>query len=282
MKKIILLLGIVLILTSCHSEYVNLDYDIHRGAVWNDQHNKIAFVASKKAFRSATGISKFPDGGTPDYLLENMGLYLFNSENQELTKLIDFNDLVDWLGASRSKWNVKIAFTDSLIYYNILPVSDWDLYLSWAKTAEDSSMIYSLKEKYSKTYLFNVITKNVSETDSALFLSLYQKSKEANKISLTDLNQKLLEVPLAEWGLVVNDIYPKTDEDYIEETIYLYNESAITRRAVIEQIISKMSKEEIKAMLKKMDEYKSSLEGLEKTEYEIYSEETYKSIQKLL
>ena len=95
------------------------------------------------------------------------------------------------------------------------------------------------------------------------------------------LNIKLDDVPLSYLGLVIQDIYPKTDKQYVRETIYL-DIPATTRRAVVEQIISKMDKQEIKAILNKMDEYKISLEGLEKTEYEIYSKETYESIQELL
>ena len=87
---------------------------------------------------------------------------------------------------------------------------------------------------------------------------------------------------MADWGLMVKDIYPKPDNEYIEETIYLRNGSSVTRRAVVEQIIAKMSKQEIKELLKNMDEYKNSLEGLKRTEYEIYSKDTYEKIQELL
>ena len=121
-----------------------------------------------------------------------------------------------------------------------------------------------------------------NEIDTSVFISYYQKHKEANKVDFTFLSNKLSEIPLAEWGLVVKDIYPKSDEDYIEETIYLYNSSPTTRRAVVEQIITKLPKEKIKNLLKKMDEYKNSLEGLEKTEYEVYSKDTYDWIKELL
>jgi hypothetical protein len=83
-------------------------------------------------------------------------------------------------------------------------------------------------------------------------------------------------------GLQIMNIYPKSQEKYIEETIYLKNESALSRRAVVEQFVSKLSKHEIKLLLKKMDIYKNSLDGYEKIKYEEYSKETYKQIQALL
>jgi hypothetical protein len=279
--KTILLIIVVLLLTSCHSRYVYLDYEVHHGPMWNNGHTCVAFVASKTAFRSATGIAKFPDGGIPDYLLKDVGLYVFSPENHQLTQLVNFNDLTDCLGTSCSNWRCEIAFTDSLVYYNLLPVMGWDWYLKKAKTTTDSLLIRALKEKYTRTYSFNIIEKKVTEIDSSLFLALYQKCNEANKADLTGLNKILSEVPLADWGLVVKEIYPRSDKDYITETIYRRNNSLLTRRAVVEQIISKMNRQETKDLLRKMDEYKNSLEGLKKTEYEIYSKDTYEMIKGL-
>ena len=280
--KKLLLMCMVLILTSCHSRYVYLDYEVHPGPIWNNEHTCIVFVASKTAFRSATGIARFPDGGIPDYLLKNVGLYVFYPENRQLTQLVDFNDLTDLLGTARINWGCEIAFVDSVIYYRLLPTMKWDWYIEKAKTTADSLLICTLKEKYNRTYSFNINKKKVIEIDSSSFLALYQKCIEANKIDLTELNNKLSEVPLADWGLVVKEIYPKSDKDYITETIYRRNNSAMTRRAVVEQIIAKMNKQEIKDLLKKMDEYKNSLKGLKKMEFEIYSKNTYEKIQGLL
>ena len=78
------------------------------------------------------------------------------------------------------------------------------------------------------------------------------------------------------------DIYSKSDKDYIKETIFLKNTSSLSRQAVIEQIIAKQSKQKIKGLLREMEEYKNSLDGSEKTEYEIHSEDVYKKIKALL
>lgn len=279
--RIFLYSGIVFILSSCHSEYVCLDYDVHFGSVSNNDTTNVVFVTSKTAYKSASGISAFPDGGISDYLIQNMGLYIFNLENQKLTQLVEFNDLAEWLGASLSNWNVKIAFYDSVVYYNINPVTEWNWYLNKARSGRDTLFILSFKEKYNKAYSFNIYGEKGVEIDTASFLDIYQNCIETNKYNLTDLNKKLSEVPLADWGLVIKDIFPKPDKDYIEETIYLQNGSAKTRQAVIEQIIAKMDKREIKYLLEKMDEYKNSLEGLKKTEYEVYSKDTYESIRAL-
>ncbi|MBN2255388.1 MAG: hypothetical protein JW736_06760 [Deltaproteobacteria bacterium] len=274
--------GLVFLILSCHSDYVSLDYRVHHGACWNNDHSRIAFVASKKAYLRATGLARLPDGGIPKYLIDDMGLYVFTPEDQHLSRLVDFNDLTHRLSSSRSLWKVKIAFDDSLVHYSVTPVTEWAFYLKHAKSPDDSLVISNLQKKYEKTYAVDINTKNVVETDPALLQSLYKKSSTNNKIGLTAFNKYLADIPLSEWGLVVREIHPKSEEAYIEETIFLYNSSSETRRAVIEQIISKKSKTEIKAILKKMDDYAQSLKGLKKKEYEIYSEDTYKRIQSLL
>jgi hypothetical protein len=260
-----------------------MNYTVHHGAVYNcTDSEQIAFIASKLAYRQAEGISRLPDGGSPDYLVNEVGLYFLNDETKQINKLCDFNDLVGLIGPSRSNWKSEIVFKDSVIYYQIQPVSDWGLIAKWKKESQDLARISELKKKYSKCYALNVFTKKTFLVDTTYFYSLCKGDKDSYKISLTALNKKLQEIPLADWGLIVQEVYPKSDEEYIEETIYLKNGSKTTRRAVIEQIISKMNKEEINTLLNKMDTFKNKLEGLEKTEYEIYSEDTYQRIQDLL
>ena len=272
-------LGVLLMLTSCYSEYLHLNYKLHHGACRNDENTRVAFIMSKRAYRPAKGIARFPDGGIPEYLLEETTLYIFDRGKNEVIKLMDFSDLSKLLGSSRSSWKSDLMYTDSLIYCSVAPVMEWEWYIERADTKKDTLRLYHLRDKYSRPFVFNKKTRTVSHTDSSSFASVYQKN---HKVDFTEFNNKLSELPLSEFGLVIKDIYPKSDEEYIKETIYLKNPSSLSRRAVVEQIISKLSKQQIRVLLKKMDEYKNGLEGLEKTEYEIYSRETYERIKALL
>jgi hypothetical protein len=281
-KKYILwisLAGFILLMSSCYSDYLTIRYEVHWNARWDTDSSKITFVASKLAYREAKGVAKFPDGGIPDYLLQDVSLYVFDPQDLKLTNIVNFNDLTRWIGPNRSNWDVNILFVDSLIYYKITPVSDWDFILKRARTAADSSTIYSLQDKYAKSYAINLETKEIKHVDTSYIPTF---SEDTNDIKLSQLNDLLSVIPLKEWGLMVQNIYPKPDDEYIEDTIYLYNNSKTTRFAVIEQIISKLKKKEIRDLLNKMDEHRNSLEGLEKSEYEIYSQETYEKIKSLL
>lgn len=277
--KYVLWLGVWLLLTSCYSEYLHLDYSLHHGACRNDENTRVAFIVSKCAYRPAKGIARFPDGGIPEYLLEENTLYIFEREKNEVIQLMDFTDLSGLLGCYRSNWQSKLTYTDSLIYCSVSPVMEWKWYIKEADTRQDTLRLLNLKDKYSRPFVFSENAKTRTRTDSSSFASAY---KEAHEVDFTELNNKLSEIPLSEIGLVIKDIYSKCDEDYIKETIYLKNPSSVSRRAVIEQIISKLSKKQIRVLLKKMNEYKNTLEGPEKTEYENHSEDTYERIKALL
>lgn len=279
---IISLTSLSLLLSSCHSEYVCLNYETHPGAQWNNQHNQIVFFVSRQAFRNAKGIARFPDGGHPDYLLEEVGLYLYNTDCKQLLLLQNLGEVCKIIGSYPSNWKSELKFQDSLIYYHITPLSGWNRYLKMAKNADDSLTIETLRQKYSSSFSVNPATKQVQKSDSASDMDFHEYNSEDHKIGLTDLNGIISVIPMEEWDLKIKDIYNKTDEEYIKETIFLYNSCPLSRRAVIEQIIAKLSSQEIEQLLREMDNYKNSLEGLEKTEYEIYSEDTYNQIRELL
>lgn len=268
----ILLLVVLSFMVSCHSDYLTIDYKTHPGAVWNKDSTYAVFVASKLAYRSAIGISRFPDGGIPKYLIAEMGLYIYDLKSGKLTQIASFDDLAKCLGPSPSIWDFDISISDTAIYYHARPITNWQFYAE--HTGKDTTVLFSLRDKYSKS-IMHTLKGNESTDINVDYQNQY-------KLDLTRLNKILKTVPLSEWGFNIKEIYPKSDSEYIEETIYLFNHSSTTRRAVVEQIIAHKGPMEIEHILQKMDAYGSSLEGVEKQEYEIYSKETYEQIKSLL
>lgn len=275
----ILIVSMAFLFTSCYSKYLIIGYDLHHGAVWNDEHTKVAFVASKMAYRNAKGIAAFPDGGKSKYLLKDVGLYVFDCENESLEKLITFSELTGLIGSSRIRWSVTLALTDTMVCYLISPVPNWDWWIETASTPEAQQFIKSLREKYEQPRAFHIYTETDTAIDSTTFNNLLI---ESGKCDLTSLGRLLSKVPLADWGLKPKEIYPKSDREYIKETIYLSNGSSATRRAVVEQIIAKKSKAKIELILKEMDDYKNSLEEPWKSIYEQKSKDIYEQIRALL
>lgn len=88
-------ISLVLILTSCHSDYIILKREICRNPSWNSKKTIVAFVALKTAYRRPIGIARFPDGGRVKFEYSDLSLYLYNLNNKQLIKELEFNDLID-------------------------------------------------------------------------------------------------------------------------------------------------------------------------------------------
>ncbi|MFO7790178.1 MAG: hypothetical protein R6V32_06365, partial [Bacteroidales bacterium] len=251
------IISLMCFLSSCHSDYIVLDYNLHHGACYNQDSSQIAAIISSRAYFKPSGISRFPDGGRSKYVFEKTGLYMLDLEAQNLTLAVDFSDLTDLIGSYRSSWKTRFTFKDNAVYYQVSPVSDWDFILSYAaKNEKDSSRIQALQEKYDKHYVYDAAGAETDIVDTSLFASCYKQKIEAD---FSKVNEYLKQIPLSDFGLVLNNIHPKPDKKYIEETIYLKNKSKKTRRAVIEQIISTMEDEEMRDLLDKIEKHKSQL-----------------------
>jgi hypothetical protein len=269
----IIIAGLSILMTSCYSDYVYLGLNTHHDPdpVFNYQDSsKIAFVSTQEAYLRVKGISAFPDGGQPKIIYNKTGLYIIDVKSNNTTHLMELSETPPYLYT-----NTKLLYIDDFICYNCE--------IDTSKSI-DSTLFLSLKNKYVKCFSINIKTKEISIINTAEFNSLDQKNNL--KCSLSELNKKLNKIPLAEFGMVIQDIYPKSDEAYIKELIYAKSGGKVSNRAIIEQIISRLNKQEIKSLLKEMNDYKNSLDGwdevYEKAKYEYYLEETSKSIQKLL
>ncbi len=276
MKWIVIILIVVTVLiffTSCHSNQINLTYKGEFGATfkYNDS-NKIAFIGKKGAYVKAKGIAAFPDGGQSKYLVKKTGIYILDSEKNKLDLLLDITE------QSRLSWrihqgNIKLIYNDNHVLYR------WDV-APLSSELKNKEAYNALDKHYFDAYSIDINTKKKSIIDTNKFELLYNESYK--KCDLTRLHNDLDKIPLVDWGLILQEIKPKSDKKYIREIIEFKSKSNITRRAIIEQIISKKTPNEIKDILKKMESYYNSLEGYEKTKQTLHYNETYESIQKLL
>lgn len=278
--KLVMMAGVLLSLTACYSDYVHLDYSLHHGARYNNDSSKIAFVLSTMAYRPAKGMAAMPDGGIPEYLLEEVSIYTLDTRNNTISKLADVSDLAGITGAYRSSLDIQVAWDGQLLYFSAAPVSDWSFYLeNAANTKEDSLAINEMEKKYSNPLVTDTKTGKTNTVDSATFAEALSNSK---KVEFMKLSNILSGIPLAELGLQIRLIYPKADKKYIGETIYLENTSPLSRRAVVEQVISELGTDEIRQLLDEMDEYQESLEGQERDEYIRRADELREMIRALL
>lgn len=270
MSKWVLVLFVLIAyaFTSCYSEYLHLDYKVIDIAKVDTTNNLIPFTASTKAFRKAKGIAAFPDGGQSNYLMDECNLYLLNREEKTLTKLISIYEIDN--NFKSTPFNTQIVFSDSMVYFRIIP------YVKSLK--KDSSNFEMLHQAFA----ISLEDKAILEIDTVVFMQIYQSDTVENYFELSCLRNMLAKIHLKEWGFVLKDLYPKSDKSYIDDFIYVSKGgNQLTRRAIVEQIIAKKSKNEIEAIIAKMDEYRNSLSGYKKDEYELYTEDAYLLLEEM-
>jgi hypothetical protein len=258
------LAGLFLCLSSCHSRYLSIKIDICRSPVWNNEKTAVAFMAAKIAYRPASGISKIPDGGTAEIKYQDVSLYYFNLQDRHLVKVDSFTDLTQWVTAWKTNYDIDIAFTDTLIYYKVNPEM-WRL--KKADAEKKSLRTHAIIEKYNKYFVYDINTRKIREADSLMFNKVFNRTGKSNEISYNKLKSLLKGISLSDWGIILKDIYPQSDADYIRYIVY--NQGNHTaRQAIMAQVIPTLDKKRIKDMLEKMDEYKKKLKKKEKSSYD--------------
>lgn len=268
-----------LVLISCYSRHPEFFFDPIDSAVQCEDQRAIIFIATSGAWRSAVGITSFPDGGTPKYLLQEMNLFYFIPEKDSLVRLYSFDDLVKCGGAHRSNWKQRLAIKDDKLYCSVQPVAGWELLSKKCRYLVDSVDFATIKQKYSQVLVMDIKDKKTSFVE----MDFPEISKhDSTYISIGELKKKLARLPVVALGLDIKQIYPKSAKAYMDEVIYLKNKSPLYQRAVIEQFIASKSKKEIEQLLNKMKKHENKLEGLEKMEYEIYSKDIYNMLEAML
>jgi len=263
-------LGIFFLLTSCrYSDNVSLGIDFTNNVSDYSDSSKSAFISSQKAYRSAEGLAAFPDGGQSKYVYKAKGLYVYDSGKDELTLLKDLTK------TTKPPWHVRLrlslVFKDDLVYYmckldTLKPI--------------DSVEFVSIKNEFAECIVININTKETRPIDTATFNDIFNNYKTPGKGIFSKLKEQ---TPLAEWGLILKDIYPKSDETYIDYFISWKNGgNNLTRRAIYEQIIANKSKDEIRDILKRMEEYRDGLDVYDKSSYEFWMRDDYERLRALL
>ncbi len=102
-----------------------------------------------------------------------------------------------------------------------------------------------------------------------------------SKIPIREVIEFTANISYQEWGFDLEKYWNKNAKILIQDIIEL-NGNFNYRKAIIQSISQKLSKQDIESVLRKMDNYQNSLEGLEKTEYKIYSKETKELLKSYL
>jgi hypothetical protein len=256
--------GFLLLLISCHSEYLNLSCDFDNQFAWESDNSGFAFSAISSLYRKPEGIATFPDGGRVKYEYYNAVLYSYNIKENNLKRVVDFKDLLP-LYKKVQLLNTQLVFTDSLLYYKLSKPYDIEIRstLKRSQNNEDSLKVFALVERASKAYACNKHTNEITEVDSATFNSAMRQKKVDKNLRQLALDY-LSKLSYADFGILLQDIYPQSKETYIKYIVHMEGNTR-TREAIFEQIIPGFTKKEIGRMLEDMDTYKARIDNKSKS-----------------
>lgn len=139
---------------------------------------------------------------------------------------------------------------------------------------EDNKHIVFAENKEPK--LLNIENNEISTYDKPLV-----RKQNENEIPIRKVKELMSGVTFKDWGFDIQKYWLKSDKEYINDIIAL-NGNLSYRKAILEEIGNKLSKEDITKIIQRMDNYKDKLESYKKTEYEMLSKETIALLDSLL
>jgi len=122
--------------------------------------------------------------------------------------------------------------------------------------------------------LFNLKSRSISALDVNPGIDL-REIKQGEIRELTEL------ISYREWGLDLSQIWPRKRKEYIRDIVRM-NGNLNYRKAIIEELGKNWDVNEIEKLLDQMTKHQNKLEGVEKMNYEIFSEETKDLLEKFL
>jgi len=104
---------------------------------------------------------------------------------------------------------------------------------------------------------------------------------DLRKIGQGKISELTESISFHEWGLNLAKVWPRKRKEYIRDIVRLHG-NLNYRKAILQEIGDDLEVKDIEKILDQMRDYQNSLEGSEKMNYEIFSEETKDLLKKLL
>ena len=239
------------LLSSCHSEYLNLKITADGTISWNKDHSGFAFIARTRLYRMPVGIARFPDGGRSKDEYLDFSLYHFNIENNKLTHIINLNEY--YLG-SAYRWlsisQIALSLHDNNLFYKLIDPYDYNI--KYIHEDEKTEFL----DNIAKTYKINILTLKKDVVDTAVYKDLFNNERE--RLSVSCFKEYFSDCKFSEWGIILKDIYPQSKKTYIDYIVLgSYNKNILD--AIYEQIVPEFNQKDIKHILEKMEKRKQEL-----------------------
>jgi len=268
MKIVWFLLSIIFIivfLIGCTYEKRFSIWSEYHASAWNASRDKFAFARGYHIFKSPTGLSRFPDGGTSKVLHDSISFYVFDTRSGAIQRFDHFDDAKK--SNLRQFWDITIAWEGNFIIYSI-KTRVWD---RDKKAYRDVDM---------GRFSFDVVNnkKEALSAEDARWKSVLARRPESErvliknimKLSSKEIDTYTKNVTVEGWGLDPLEYSRLSTREYIKDLMNLEGDQGY-RNAVIERLGKELTYDEIKEVL---EEFKLEMKKLESSDR--YKYLTYK------
>lgn len=179
-----------LLLSGCHAKIPFVEGGISAGE-FNDNKTKAAFLYNARVSKKATGISAFPDGGTPKILLQKSALYIYDISENNLQEIFTYKSDIN-------RFYARVSFVNKKIAFSITPRLGWNYELKHAKNKDAADnyrgiFIYDLLKNTTTRLTQKGIEPFVSPDEKYLLYFVQDADyTSARTIRLDDNDNKLL------------------------------------------------------------------------------------------
>jgi hypothetical protein len=265
MKKGLLLLFVFLFFVGCYEDNIHV-YEDSSGGLYGQDSTEIYFFKFLSAWQPAAGLTAFPDGGTPRMLINNLSFYRLDRDEDHLQRIYNFGDLP----YQKSRWRTFINKQDSIITFGLNPLNGWEREITFDEKIRD------LQQKIGGYFVYDPWHQTVDH----FFVTDSVPAGDPRDIRTSQLKRMLVDITFKQWGLDLPEISDKTESDFIDDLVQL-NGNRFYRQAVVEQIVSDMTFDQIVTIIDRMQDYRNQLNGLEQTEYDFAAEQTLQLLNQL-
>lgn len=200
------------------------------------------------------------------------GIYLYDLNTSENKKIIKYGCHPEFSpDGNKILYLTKDTTNIQIMIYNISNNTSKELFETTLTSSLSHHFWLNEKEIYleinNQNYLID-INENIADTSN---LSNHYQNSYSFKVK--ELKNLLKAISISEWGFTLKEYWNKDIDDLCDD-IVLLNGNLAYRKAILEEFNDDLSKKDIERILKRIEERKLKLDGYEKTQYEIFSQET--------
>ncbi|NBF41261.1 MAG: hypothetical protein GVY14_12690 [Spirochaetes bacterium] len=228
------------------------------------QHDESLYIlVSYGLYRAPRGIARFPDGGRARYLFHETYLYLYDSREDRLERLLE-------LGTGRPPGlDVRASFFEQQddVLYVVFRVGHGsrDEPEAWRAAAWDMRSREGIE---------------VETATSRALLERFHYGGE-HRVSISEVTAAVGDFPVREWGLPSPlDYIEKRAAEYADDLVHLRGDQPY-RDAIIAEIATGGIKADPAEILGRMEERRRSLEVPYRETYELFARDTMDGLERI-